>query len=327
MTMRRVLGFLMPALGLGIFALIVQRTGAARIGAILSELDPWQLLWAPPIILAIGLSRGLRWRYVMRCVGIDTTLRRSTTVWIVGFFASAVTPAKAGDAIRAVYISQDTGRPMGETLLTVFVDRLWDLGFVMVAGIVSAVVFSQRYIAIPSVPLLVAGVLAIVLAVVMMTRRGAMRFLLKPIFLVLVPSRHREGLSANFHTFYDAMRVYAADPRRSVVMAGYTLLCWALIFLLAVYVSRLLQLPVDPRYVVLIMPIVTLVELIPFSISGLGTRDATVIYFFAAVGVGSAEAVGFSIAYLLIGTYLTALLGLVLWLRSPIRGVPAATSQ
>jgi uncharacterized membrane protein YbhN (UPF0104 family) len=85
------------------------------------------------------------------------------------------------------------------------------------------------------------------------------------------------------------------------------------------YVARLLRVPVDPAYIVLIMPLVTLVELVPFSISGLGTRDATVMYFFAAVGVGSAQAVGFSIAYLLIGTYLTALVGFVLWLRAPIR--------
>ena len=93
----------------------------------------------------------------------------------------------------------------------------------------------------------------------------------------------------------------------------------ALIFCLAVYVARLLSLPVSAGYVALIMPVVTLVELIPFSVSGLGTRDATVIYFFAVVGAGAAEAVGFSIVYLLIGTYLTALAGFFLWLRHPVK--------
>ena len=59
-------------------------------------------------------------------------------------------------------------------------------------------------------------------------------------------------------------------------MAAFTLLCWALIFTLAVYVARILSIPVRAGFIVLIMPIVTLVELIPFSIAGLGTRDATV---------------------------------------------------
>jgi uncharacterized protein (TIRG00374 family) len=309
----------MPTLGLAIFVWIVHRTGAERIGAVLADMDRPLLVWAPVIVATIALTRGLRWRYVMGCVGINYSVSRSTAVWAIGFFASSVTPAKAGDAIRAVYVRNDTGRSLGEALLTVFVDRLWDLGFILVAGVVSALVFSQRYIEIPSAPLLIAGVLVIAVAAVVMTRRNLMRACLKPIFSILVPARHRDGLTANFHTFYDALRVYASNRRRSVVLAGLTLFCWGLIFLLGMYVARLLRVPVDPAYIVLIMPLVTLVELVPFSISGLGTRDATVMYFFAAVGVGSAQAVGFSIAYLLIGTYLTALVVFVLWLRAPIR--------
>jgi uncharacterized protein (TIRG00374 family) len=316
--MKKTLSILMPLVGLSIFAWIVLRTGPDRILAILADMDRGMLIWAPFLIVAIALARGLRWWYVMRCVGIHYGLRRSTMVWMIGFFGSAITPAKAGDAIRAVYVRNDTGRSMGEALLTVFVDRLWDLGFILMAGIVSAVVFSRRYIAIPSAPLLLAGVVLIAFAAIVMTRRNVVRAFLKPLFSVLVPARQREGLAANFHTFYDALRVYGSDRRRALAMAGMTLLGWALIFLLAVYVARLLRIPVDAGYIVLIMPIVTLVELIPFSISGLGTRDATVMYFFAAVGVGSAEAVGFSIAYVLLGTYLTALVGYTLWLRSPI---------
>ncbi len=309
----------MPLAGLAIFAWIVYRTGPDRIAAILSAMDLRLLVWAPMLVAAIALARGLRWRYVMRCVGIDYTPARSTAVWMIGFFASAVTPAKAGDAVRAVYVRNDTGRTMGESLLTVFVDRLWDLGFILLAGLVSALVFSRRYIEIPSASLLVAGVVAIAVVALVVTRRNLMRACLRPLFSVLAPARQREGLVANFHTFYDAMRAYGADPRRALVMAGYTLAGWALIFLLAIYVGRLLRLPVSPGYILLIMPIVTLVELIPFSISGLGTRDATVIFFFSAIGVGNAEAVGFSITYVLIGTYLTALAGFLLWLRAPIR--------
>jgi uncharacterized protein (TIRG00374 family) len=230
-----------------------------------------------------------------------------------------VTPGKAGDAVRALYLRSDSGRPLGEALLTVFVDRLWDLGFILAGGAVTALIFSQRYIQIPSAPLFAFGAVAIALAAAVATNRRWMRALLKPAFSVLGPARYRDDLSTSFHAFYDALRVYGASPRRSAVMAAMTLACWALIFLLAVYTSVLLSIPVSPGYIVLMMPIVTLVELIPFSISGLGTRDATVIYFFSVVGVGSAEAVGFSIVYVVIGTYLTALVGFALWMRHPIR--------
>lgn len=309
----------MPLVGLVVFAVIVYRTGPARIMATLSTIEWPQLLWAPLLILAIMLVRGARWHYVIRSVGIDYSLARCTTVWTIGFFASAVTPAKAGDAVRAIYLRNDTGRPIGETFLTVFVDRLWDLGFILAAGTVSALVFSSRYIQIPSAPLLAVGALVLATAAATATRRSWVRALLRPAFSVMVPARFRDSLSSSFHTFYDALRVHASRPSRIITMAAYTLLCWALIFCLAVYVARLLSLPVSAGYIALIMPVVTLVELIPFSVSGLGTRDATVIYFFAVVGAGAAEAVGFSIVYLLIGTYLTALAGFFLWLRHPVK--------
>jgi len=37
------------------------------------------------------------------------------------------------------------------------------------------------------------------------------------------------------------------------------------------------------------------------------------------VGISSAAAVGFSIGYLFIGTYLTALAGFLMWLRHPVK--------
>ncbi len=325
--MRRIVPWLMPLFGLAVFVVVVQRAGVARIIDALSQADLGTLAWTPLLVVAIALARGLRWRYVANSVGIPYGLGRATLVWTIGFFASAMTPAKAGDALRAVYLRNESGHALGETFLTVFVDRMWDLGFVLVSGIVSALVFSRRYIAIPSVPLFVAGVIVIAAAAALMTHRGAMRALLRPAFVLLAPPRHREAMSASFHTFYDALRHYGASRRRALIMAALTLLGWALIFLLAICIARALAIPVGAGFIVLIMPIVTLVELIPFTISGLGTRDAAVVYFFSVVGVGSAQAVGFSIAYVLIGTYLTALIGLALWIRYPVhlRALPEAS--
>jgi uncharacterized membrane protein YbhN (UPF0104 family) len=89
--------------------------------------------------------------------------------------------------------------------------------------------------------------------------------------------------------------------------------------LLAYTATRVLEIDVSFGYVALMMPMVTLVEIVPISISGIGTREAAVIFFFAAVGIGSAQAVAFSIMYLMAGTYLTALVGFLAWLANPAK--------
>ena len=115
------------------------------------------------------------------------------------------------------------------------------------------------------------------------------------------------------------MAVHRGQGRHLLGVLLLTLVSWSLIFTFAWYIADVLRIDVPLSYIFLIMPIVTLVELVPVSVSGLGTREATVIYFFSVVGLGSVEAVGFSIAYLIVGTYLTSLVGFFFWLRNPIR--------
>jgi len=316
--MRRWLSILLPFIGLAMFAYIVARTGPAKILAMFDSIDRPLLLLAPLIMFTIVLLRGVRWRYLMRIIGIDYGLARACLVWTIGFFASAVTPAKVGDAVRALYVKDETDATFGEAILTVFIDRLWDLVTILVAGMVTVLLFSHYYIEVPSIWILLGAALAVIVAIYMMLRRNLVRRILKPMFGIVVPDKYKERFSVSFHSFYDSLHAYRRSAREMLVVFTLTIVNWALIFLLAYYVTRLLRVDVGLGYMVLIMPIVTLVELLPVSVSGLGTRDATVIYFFSLVGVPSAAAVGFSIAYVLIGTYLVALLGFAFWLRYPV---------
>jgi hypothetical protein len=317
--MRKKLSFLLPFLGLSLFVYIVGRTGLDNITGIIRDADARLLPLAPVLVVAIILVRGIRWRILMRVVDIDYSLWRSAKVWTIGFFAASVTPAKAGDTLRAFYVREDTGRTFGEAFLTVFIDRMWDLMFVLALGVVSVLVFSRFYMEIPSGWIVLTASLGIAACVYLATQRALMRRLLKPMFDALVPKKYKEAFSLNFNTFYDSLALYRRDRGAMVAAFLLTVLVWALVFLLAYYITVLFGIDVDLKYVVLIMPIVTLVELIPISVSGLGTRDATVIYFFSVVGISSAAAVGFSIGYLFIGTYLTALAGFLMWLRHPVK--------
>ncbi len=318
-TMHKKLPYLLPLLGLALFAYIVHNTGLGRILAVFSTCDPIGLLLALPMVAGTVLLRGLRWRFLMRIVGIDYSLRRSMEVYTIGFFAASVTPGKMGEVVRAWYVHEDTGRTFGATIVTVFMDRLWDLVFVIGLGIVSVLLFTRYFIAIPSVGIVIAASAVVAAAVCLALSRSLMRLVLEPLFAILVPERHKQLFSLNFNAFYDSLSRYGREREALVKAFFYTAATWALIFLLAYQVARALHVNPDFGYMMLIMPIVALVELVPISVSGLGTRDATVIYFFSVVGIPGAEAVGFSIGYVLIGTYLIALVGFIHWLRRPMR--------
>jgi uncharacterized protein (TIRG00374 family) len=317
--MRKKLSFILPFFGLALFVFIVVNTGIDKITGVFKSANLTMLLLSPLFVVVVVPIRGLRWRILMRVVGIDYPLWKSASVWTIGFFAASVTPAKAGDALRAVYLQDGTGRTFGEAFLTVFIDRLLDLLFVLALGVVSVLLFSRFYIELPSIWIVVLASAGIGVCVYLAMHRSLMRKLLKPIFDALIPKKYKDMFSLNFHTFYDSLALYGKARGPMAVAIVLTVVVWALVFAFAWYVTAMFGVDVDPKYVFLIMPIVTLVELLPISISGLGTRDATVIYFFSVVGLPSAAAVGFSIGYLLIGTYLTAILGFVMWVRHPVK--------
>jgi uncharacterized protein (TIRG00374 family) len=316
--MRKTLSFLLPFVGLALFVYIVAKTGPGRIASVFASADLKLLLFSPAFVLVVIVLRGARWRLLMRVVGIECSLLRSVTVWMIGFFAASVTPAKAGDAVRALYLQNDTGRTFGETFLTVFIDRLMDLVLVLVLGVVSVLLFWRYFIKLPSYWAILLAAVGIAVVVYLLSSRKLMRYLLKPIFEALVPPKYKERFSLNFHTFYDSLELYRRRPAIVVVAMLLTVAAWAIVFALAWYLTVVFGIDVDPAFVFLIMPIVTLVELIPISVSGLGTRDAAVIYFFSLFGVSSAAAVSFSIGYLIVGTYLTAAAGFLIWLRHPV---------
>jgi uncharacterized protein (TIRG00374 family) len=146
-----------------------------------------------------------------------------------------------------------------------------------------------------------------------------MRKFMGPVVRFLTPPRFRSQLSAQAGLFYDGLARYGTHWRQTALAGALTFAFWAGIVFLAFTVTRVLAIDVSSGFVALMMPIVTLVEIIPISVSGIGTREAAVIFFFSAVGIGSAEAVAFSIMYLIAGTYLTALVGFAAWLANPAK--------
>ncbi len=317
--MKKWVSALVPFVGLAIFIWIVSGTGVHRILETFRGIDPRRLLVFPVLMVFLLWLRGYRWWLLIRVVGIDYSMWRSTVVYSIGFFAASITPGKVGDAVRALYLSRETGRGFGECFLTVFVDRLMDLVAMLVLGLAALLVFSYRYIDIPSLWIIVAASVALMAMVYVMLHRDVMKKVVGPVFRVLTPVKYREQLSAEVHGFYDGLTLYGKHWKTTVFAVLLMLLFWGTAFVLAYSVTWVLGIDVPFAFVVLMMPMVTLVEIIPISISGLGTREAAVIFFFSVLGIASAEAVGFSITYLLAGTYLTALVGFVAWLANPAK--------
>jgi uncharacterized protein (TIRG00374 family) len=201
----------------------------------------------------------------------------------------------------------------------VFVDRLLDLVTILVFGLVTVLIFSYKYIDIPSFWVIIVASVALLGFMYLVLNRTLMRKLMGPVFKFLTPAKYRDRLSAQVDGFYDSLSLYGRHWGATLFALFLTLLFWAVVLVLAWTITLVLGIGVPFGYIVLIMPTLTLVELIPVSVSGIGTRDAAAVFFFSVIGIGSAEAVSFALLYLIFGTYFNALVGFFAWLANPAK--------
>lgn len=315
--MKKWITLILPLVGLALFVWIIRGIGLGNVLDVVRRVDPWKLLVFPVFAAFILWMHGLRWQYLMRMIGIDYSLWRSTVVWGIGFFGASVTPAKVGDAVRAYYLSRDTEHNFAKCFVTVVVDRLLDVAVMLVLGVVAVIIFSYYYIELPSTWIILGAVPVLVALIYLTLHRRLMRKLLRPFFKALTPPKYQDELALHFHSFYDALGIYLREWKRTSVGFVYTLFFWAAVAGLAYAVAWILNIPVSPWYLCLLLPLLTLVEIIPISVAGLGTREAASIYFFSVIGIDSTQAVAFSLMYVLLGTYLVAGFGFFAWLFRP----------
>ena len=89
-----------------------------------------------------------------------------------------------------------------------------------------------------------------------------------------------------------------------------SLLAWEAAFTRAYFCALALGLPLSFLKVALLLPVVVVVEFIPISIMGLGTREAALFLFLASDQLPLSSLLPFSLLMLLVGPLFVSLLGI-----------------
>jgi uncharacterized protein (TIRG00374 family) len=139
----------------GYLALVASNDPAAILRTVRSlDLSQWCLL--------LGLSlcnyalRFVRWQAYLQILGQPVALGRSFLVYLAGF-AFTITPGKAGEAARSVFLRRD-GVPWSASLAALAVERILDLlAIFLLALLLLPVLFQHVWVLLVLIPLVLLG--------------------------------------------------------------------------------------------------------------------------------------------------------------------------
>lgn len=309
---------ILSLIGIALFVVILFRI---NLGALIDTLSQTNLLL---LFVAIGvngvaiLMKSLKWKIIVNSVKQDFPLKDSIKAFLVGFSFATITPAKIGDFVKVLYIN-DSRCGLGKCISTVVIDRLIDIVLLFSIAFTALYAFSLFYsieiLSISTMILIIAGVIA---GVYILLNRSLLSALLRPFFSIFIPQHLKTKISSYYNDFFTGLFAFYHDRYRFFSSITIGILSWIPPFVYGYLLALSIGIDTGILFFVLVIPVLSLLDLLPISISGIGTRDVALIFLFSLKGISPEQAVAFSLLYLFMSYWLIALIGAAVYLKNPV---------
>jgi len=270
---------------------IVWKIDLGELRGILSRCSPGFFLAAYFMIIPALLLRATRWRSLLSGQGLHSGFMETVNIYSYSILMGLVTPGHIGEFIKVFYLKR-RGLSLGGSFFSVFLDRILDILFLFVVGVVAlfALLSSEARNVTISV-LLIAGILG-AFGLMWFFTRGKGFDLALVCLKHVSPSKFRERMIGGFSDFAEGFqRMTMAGATQAFALTAFA---WTANYYAVYLLGRSLGFELSFPQMAGIAAISSFVALLPISIMGVGTRDATLILILAQYGVSEEKAVAFS---------------------------------
>jgi uncharacterized protein (TIRG00374 family) len=275
----------------------------------------WGYVLAALVIFA-GTTWMMAWRWgiLLAAKGVHEPFSWLLRMYFVSYAAGQVLPtAIGGDAVRIIEHSRRRDGVTATAAGAVVMERVVGSAGTLVLVAIGLAVAAGRYDDVGFLIVLEVVFVAamIVLGLLLFSRRLGLALERR-----LFPLGRRVRLEKPLQSLYWALHEYRTSPGALVVVMGVTLVAQFLRILSIWLCGEAVGADVSPVVYLILGPLLFLVQMVPFTLNGLGVREAFFVVFLGRFGVpeDQAFAVGFLFYAVAIATSLPG--GFILLWRS-----------
>jgi len=184
-------------------------------------------------------------------------------------------------------------------------DKVLDLSSLFFLAIIFSFIFRERFDFLNIGYLVILFVLFVFVCFSLLNKNISKCFL-KIIYRKLLPRKMKKGAKLVFENFYKDMPCYSFLFLAFLV----NIATWILIYLISYFIGMSLGINLSFIYFLAIIPLSTIIAQIPITISGLGTREATMIGLFGLFGIDAVKVFAMSLVAILITNIIPAIIAI-----------------
>lgn len=294
-------------IGLILLVFILLKIDQRQVLLYLKSADYHYLLIGYPFLLLLVYLKSIRWNLLMRDQGVKLPLVETFYVYLWGFYFGVVTPGRIGEASKAIY-TQERFDTLGESFVSIFVDRAYDVAIRILLLFVLYPLYSDLF-ELQFIGFFIL-LLLIVIGIVILVRLRSIRSIIVKFSKFLLPQKYYPSIKSNISSFVNDTVRMIVHPKLVVFSVLLTVLSFLCYCLIAYAILMSFHIEMDFIYTVFCIVVSGLAVIVPISISGLGVREAVMIYLFSTVGLNKEAAVLFSLSIF----FITLILGIHGWI-------------
>jgi hypothetical protein len=281
-------------LGVVLLALAIRGVVWSEVLTTIRRIGFLPLVAAVPILTGSYVLRGLRWAILLRA---EAPVPSSTAVWasFVGYLANGFLPARAGEPIRAVLVSQHSPVSTSGALATALSERLVDAALLTVIAITGVATASALPEWLRGGAWTMAGAALLGLLGLFVAPRFQ-PLLARCVARLPVSARWKERITRWLGQFLHGLRALHSRQRALPVLAV-TVLIWLIDASVVVVVARTANLSISFPQALILLSALGLASAAPSTPGYLGIYQFVAVSVLEPFGLSRSEALVFIVLF------------------------------
>lgn len=248
----------------------------------------WEYLIIYAILTILMLVfKSIRWQTILIKQEIDYQMKKVYAINTLTTFLGMITPGRIGELSKVIYLQEDK-IPFSKSIVSVLIDRAYDLIILMVFGVVAFFFFAN---------LLMESLKTLFVIILLFAGSGTLIFLfksniweiLKRVMKFILPEPRYILIASEWALFKaEIIKVFLPTLPK---MTFYSILIYCCYYAQINIVAYGFNVSVSFIYLSFCMTMASLVSLLPISIGGLGTREAVFIFLLSKISIPAESAV------------------------------------
>ncbi len=301
-------------IGLIILVFILTRIDLDAFIAQFKNINFYFLFTAIILNLFLIFIKTIRWKGFLTMQSLSISTKNAFSIYLSALYIGFITPGRLGEIIKALYLKQERVTSFSKGLSSAIMDRLLDLYFLILLGSVGVYYFLKgRGISLE----FVIGFVIILSLLIIILHPKVLNLLARFLFRKITPKKFKNKINESVNEFIEGMN-QIINP---VLLFGIllTVFSYSFFFFQCFLIAKSIGLQISYFDLALIMSIVNIITFIPISISGLGTREASMIFLFKLIGLSTEAAISFSLLIFFAFFICGGLMGFIAWWFNPIK--------